>query len=83
MIHLVLLMFVFIVLIGVIVAFVIFKPNLGSFKKMAGAGQKNELTISPTVTSAATTDLEKEVNAQELSDPANDFTQVDQDINSL
>ncbi len=77
--HLFLLLFVFVVLIGVFAAFMFFKPNMDSVKQMTGVSITD---VSPTA-SASTTELEKEVNAQELTDPSTDFTQVDQDINSL
>ncbi|KKQ86332.1 MAG: hypothetical protein UT10_C0029G0012 [Candidatus Woesebacteria bacterium GW2011_GWB1_38_8b] len=77
--HIILLIFVFVALIGVIAAFMVFKPSLNSIKEMTGVNTTN---VSPTA-SASTTELEKEVNAQELTDPSTDFTQVDQDINSL
>jgi len=81
-IHLLLLVIVF-AAIGLIILAMVFKPDLAGLKGLIPV-QKTGTTLTPTPSVAPSdTNLEKEVNAQELTDPSDDFTQVDQDINSL
>ncbi len=75
--HLVVLFVVIFVAIAVL-AFVYVKPG-GSPKKDSGVSQE----ISPTVAVPSSGDLEKDLEAIEVTDPSSDFSEVDSDIKSL
>lgn len=83
-IHLLLLVVVAVAVIAVVVGVAMMKPDLSSFIRTDNMQKEEAMTeVSPTVTTTEMSDLEKEVNSQDLSDPTTDFSTVDQDINSL
>ena len=83
-IHLVLLALALLVVIAVFFGLIVIKPDLSQYIRTNKMEKEETMTATtPTVTAAEVSDMEKEVNSQDLSDPTTDFTIVDQDINSL
>lgn len=81
--HALVLVGIIVVALVAVIAIMVFKPDLNNLKDTTSSYFPRDIQTNASPTVVPSSNLEGELNSETLTDPSNDFEDVDKDINTL